>query len=79
MLTSFIGVRRSSLDCAVPAKTLGPEDRRDLAVSVLARSRSVTALAEEHDVSRKFIYRQVDAARAALDGVFSPRCLARRR
>ena len=69
-------LERRSHPC--PAKALGPEARLDLAVAVLARSRSVTALAAECDVSRKFVYQQAGTARAALDGAFSPRCPDRR-
>ncbi len=54
------------------AATLAPADRKDLAVAVLSRSRPVTRLADVHDVSRTFLYRQTAKARAALEGAFDP-------
>lgn len=48
-----------------------PQQRRDLAVQALAGGVSITQLAEDHDVSRKFIYRQSAKAREALDEAFA--------
>src|SRR3954465_7975151 len=47
-----------------------PEERKALAVRALAGSESVTALADEEGVSRKFVYAQAGLASAALDGAF---------
>ena len=55
------------------AAALGPKERSALAVAVLAGSSPVTALAEECDVSRKFLYQQADKAQKALERAFSPR------
>ena len=59
---------------ACGAAALGPKERSALAVDVLGRRRSVTALAQECDVSRKFLYQQADKAKQALERAFSPRC-----
>ena len=58
---------RPSADC--PALHLAPQQRQQLAVDVLA-GQSVAAVAEHHDVSRPFVYRQVEQARQALTQAF---------
>ena len=55
------------------AKTLGPVGRRELAVQALAGTMPLTALAEQANVSRKFVYKQKSIATAALDDGFAPR------
>ena len=55
-----------------PAQELGPAQRRDLAIRILAGEHSITELAREYQVSRKFLYRQVDTASLALAGAFEP-------
>lgn len=55
-----------------PAARIGPEERKDLALHVLARDRPVTRLAAELHVSRKFAYRQAAKASDALDAAFDP-------
>jgi hypothetical protein len=54
------------------AKTLGPSERLSLGVQALAGHQTVTSLAEEANVSRKFVYQQADRAQAALDDAFTP-------
>ncbi len=49
-----------------PAQELGPAQRQDLAIQVLAGTHSVTELARHHQVSRKFLYHQADTASLAL-------------
>ena len=56
-----------------PAQQLAPPQRQRLAVDALAGSQPITRLAEEHDVSRKFVYQQADKAQQALDQAFVPR------
>ena len=56
---------QSANSCA--AKQMAPDQRQALAVQALAGSRAVTHLAEEHDVSRKFVYQQANKAETALD------------
>ena len=57
---------------ACPARQLSPERRRDLACRILAGSTPVARIAREQGVSRKFLHRQADIARDALDGAFDP-------
>lgn len=63
-----------SLQQAIPntctAKTLGPGQRLTIGVAALAGRQTVTALAEEFDVSRKFVYQQANLAQAALEDAF---------
>ena len=53
------------------AAKLPQSERRDLAVRALARSESITDLAAELGVSRKFVYEQSHKAIAALDEAFA--------
>lgn len=54
------------------AHSLSPSQRQGLAFQVLSRSRSVSELAGEYDVSRKFLYHQADKAHKALEEAFDP-------
>ena len=64
-----------ALQQAIPnnctAKTLGAGERLSLGVQALAGQQSITDLAAEADVSRKFVYQQRDRAQAALDDAFA--------
>jgi hypothetical protein len=64
-----------SVQQAIPngcaAKTLGPSQRLTLGVQALAGHHTVTALADELDVSRKFVYQQASTAKAALEEAFA--------
>jgi hypothetical protein len=64
-----------SLQQAIPngcsAKALGPSQRLKLGVQALAGKQSITALADDLHVSRKFVYQQAATAQAALDDAFS--------
>jgi hypothetical protein len=53
-----------------PAKTMLPGQRRDLALHVLAGSDTISGLAAQHEVSRKFIAQQRARANAALHEAF---------
>src|SRR5271156_3642024 len=65
-----------ALQQAIPnnctAKTLGPSERLSLGVQALAGQQTITGLADDADVSRKFVYQQRDRAQAALDDAFAP-------
>lgn len=65
-----------SLQQAIPnscaAKLLGPGERLNLGVQALAGHQSITTLAEQAGVSRKFIHRQANIAQVALDDAFEP-------
>jgi len=56
-------------DFSCPAHSIGPEGRKELALRALA-GESPSSLAEEADVSRKFIYQQKNRADQALDAEF---------
>jgi hypothetical protein len=53
-----------------PAQRLSPQERCYLAFQVLAGAQSVSDLAREHEVSRKFLYQQAHTAEAALAQAF---------
>ena len=55
-----------------PAHTLGPQQRQQLALEALAGTVPITELAQHTLVSRKFVYRQQDIARHALNDAFDP-------
>ncbi|MEO1299429.1 MAG: hypothetical protein AAFW75_27375 [Cyanobacteria bacterium J06636_16] len=54
------------------AASLSPDIRKDIAIQMLSRSESVSHLADQHQVSRKFIYQQGPQAQQALDESFAP-------
>jgi hypothetical protein len=56
---------------ASPARLLPPQARQQLALDALA-GQSISALAEQHHVSRKFVYQQLGHAHDALDHAFAP-------
>lgn len=56
---------------ACPAKALGPSQRLTLGVQALADKQTITSLADDHDVSRKFVYQQAATAKAALEEAFT--------
>lgn len=56
----------------VAAKLLGPEQRRELALNVLAGQQSASQTARELGVSRKFVAQQTATAQHALNDAFQP-------
>jgi len=56
-----------------PAKAMTPPQRQQLALEALAGAETVSRLAGEHAVSRKFVYQQTAKAEKALDAAFSPK------
>jgi hypothetical protein len=54
------------------AARLSPTIRQDIGIQVLSRSQSISDLAAQHQVSRKFVYQQGDKAQQALDESFAP-------
>jgi len=71
MATTIIGDPAPRVESRNSAATLmGPSERRDLAVQGMARTQPLSSLARENDVSRKFVYSQIDRAARALDSVF---------
>jgi len=57
-------------DC--PAKAMDAEQRQDLAIQAMAGTFTITCLADQLDVSRKFVHAQVDRAQEALEQAFAP-------
>jgi len=55
-----------------PAKAMTPPKRRQLAVEALAGAETVSRLAGQHAVSRKFVYQQTAKAEEALNAAFAP-------
>ena len=53
------------------AASLPPAIRKDIGIQVLSQSETLTQLAQEHQVSRKFIYQQGHIAQQALDDSFA--------
>ena len=56
-----------------PAEAMTPPQRQQLALEALAGTETVSRLAAEHAVSRKFVYQQTAKAEEALDAAFSPK------
>ena len=54
-----------------PAKALEPSQRLTLGVQALAGHQTITDLADDLDVSRKFVYHQAATAKAALEEAFA--------
>ena len=54
------------------AASLSPTVRQDIGIQVLSRSLPISQLANQHQVSRKFVYQQGDKAQQALDESFAP-------
>ncbi len=57
---------------ASPAKQIHTDQRQGLAIQVLAGIATVSGLARELEVSRKFVYHQVHTAQQALQQAFEP-------
>lgn len=62
-------VVQQQIQCA--AKAMGPQQRQDLAVQALAGKQPISELAEQHEVSRKFVHQQVNKAQQVLDEAFA--------
>jgi hypothetical protein len=52
------------------ASTLPPETRQQIAIEALAKSKPISHLAADHQVSRKFVYQQGHKAKLALSESF---------
>ena len=55
-----------------PAHQLPPHQRQQLAIHALAHTQPISQLAQQHHVSRKFVYQQVHQAHQALQHSFDP-------
>jgi len=74
MVTSVIGTDAGKVQpfCRLSAAGLGPAQRMELSVEVLARKEPLSRLAQRTDVSRKFLYQQAHKASRALEEAFAP-------
>ena len=54
------------------AASLSPNTRQKLGIEMVAKTKPVSQLAAENQVSRKFVYQQGQKAKAALDEIFDP-------
>jgi hypothetical protein len=71
-LTSAILSLQQAIPNGCPAKALPPSQRLQIGLQALAGTESITNLADEFDVSRKFVYQQRTRAEEALDDAFAP-------
>ncbi len=71
-LTPALRSFQQTIPNGCPAKALGPSQRLSIALQALAGEQSIMGLADEFEVSRKFVYQQAATAQAALDEAFAP-------
>jgi hypothetical protein len=71
-LTPSFFALQQAIPNGCPAKALAPSQRASMGLQALAGTHSVTGLADEFQVSRKFVYQQAATAQAALDEAFRP-------
>ena len=71
-LTPTVLSLQQAIPNGCPAKALGPSQRLTLGLHALAGTQTISGLADDFDVSRKFVYQQAATARAALDDAFAP-------
>ena len=71
--TAAVLALQQAIPNSCPAKTLAPSERLQIGLQALAQSQTVTDLADEFDVSRKFVAKQAAIADRALDEAFAPR------
>ena len=62
----------TTVHVSCPATQLAPQQRQGLAIQVLAGTETVSELARQHEVSRKFLDQQVHTAEKALSEAFAP-------
>lgn len=55
------------------AASLPPDARQKMAIEMLTKSKPVSYLAAEHQVSRKFLYEQSQKAKTAMEETFEPK------
>ncbi len=71
-LTGPISPAPIDVGVSCSAKRLLPQQRQGLAIQVLAGTETVSELARQHEVSRKFLDQQVHTAEKALGAAFAP-------
>ena len=76
MVTQVIGTQTGQTQAFLKDRSaaagLLPEQRKNLSVEVLAKTQSVSHLADNLGVSRKFVYKQATKASEALQDAFAP-------
>ena len=70
-LTPTVLSLQQAIPNGCPAKALAPSQRLTIGVQALAGKQTITGLADEFDVSRKFVYQQAATAQVALDDAFT--------
>ena len=70
--TAAVVAVQQAIPNSCPAKALPPSQRREIGLQALAQTQTVTDLADEFDVSRKFVSKLVAIAERALDDAFAP-------
>jgi len=70
-LTPAVRFLQQALPHGCPAKTLAPSQRLTIGLQALAGTQSITGLADQFEVSRKFVAQQAATAQAALDEAFT--------
>jgi hypothetical protein len=70
MVASTLG--RTPTQNVCPAKRLGPDQRRQISLAVLAGVANVSQAAADQGVSRNFCYKLATKGKAALDQAFNP-------
>jgi hypothetical protein len=64
--------KQPSTRSSSPASSLLPQQRQQLALDALAHTQPISRLAQQHQVSRKFVYQQAHQAQNALQHSFDP-------
>jgi hypothetical protein len=70
-LTSTVRFLQQAIPNGCPAKALAPSQRLMIGLQALADKQPITKLANQFDVSRKFVYRQAATAQTALEEAFT--------
>jgi hypothetical protein len=70
--TAAVLALQQAIPHGCPAKALPPSQRLQLGIQALTQTQTVTDLADEFDVSRKFVYQQLAIADRALGDAFAP-------
>jgi len=55
-----------------PAVRMNCSERRNMSLQAIRRTESLTRLAQQHQVSRKFVYQQLGKASSAINQAFEP-------
>jgi len=70
-LTATFRSVQQAIPNSCPAKMLGPSQRLTLGLHALAGTQTITDLAGDFEVSRKFVYQQAATAQSALEETFA--------